>query len=47
MTKKAIWIVDDDYNLQIIVNKIIQRSEMFSDFLFQKWKDAIDDFIML
>lgn len=30
MTKKAIWIIDDDAIYQIIVNKIIQRSEMFS-----------------
>ena len=44
MIKKAIWIVDDDAIYQIIVNKIIQRSEMFSAiFSFKNGKEAIDD----
>lgn len=43
MTKKRIWVVDDDAIYQIIVNKIIQRSEMFSAiFSFKNGKDAID-----
>jgi CheY-like chemotaxis protein len=44
MTKKAIWIVDDDAIYQIIVNKIIQRSEMFSAISsFKNGRDAIDN----
>ena len=43
MTKKAIWIVDDDAIYQIIVNKIIQRSEMFSAVSsFKNGRIAID-----
>ncbi|RTZ03538.1 response regulator [Flavobacterium sp. RSP49] len=43
MTKKAIWIVDDDAIYQIIVNKIIQRSEIFSRVSsFKNGKEAID-----
>ncbi len=30
MTKKSIWVIDDDAIYQIIANKIIQRSELFS-----------------
>ena len=38
-----IWVIDDDAIYQIIVNKIIQRSEMFSTiFSFKNGKDAID-----
>ena len=29
MTKKSIWVIDDDGIYQIIANKIIQRSELF------------------
>ncbi|MBC7750014.1 MAG: response regulator [Methylotenera sp.] len=44
MTKKAIWIVDDDAIYQIIVNKIIQRSELFSAISsFKNGRDAIDN----
>lgn len=44
MTKKAIWIVDDDAIYQIIVNKIIQRSEMFSAISsFKNGREAIDN----
>ncbi|SDH85003.1 Response regulator receiver domain-containing protein [Flavobacterium omnivorum] len=44
MTKKAIWIVDDDAIYQIIVNKIIQRSELFSTISsFKNGRDAIDN----
>ncbi|MFV5701318.1 response regulator [Flavobacterium sp. XS2P12] len=43
MTKKVIWVVDDDAIYQIIVNKIIQRSEIFSAISsFKNGKDAID-----
>lgn len=43
MIKKTIWIVDDDAIYQIIVNKIIQKSEIFSTILsFKNGKDAID-----
>ena len=30
MIKKSIWVIDDDVIYQIIANKIIQRSELFS-----------------
>lgn len=44
MIKKAIWIVDDDPIYQIIVKKVIQRSEMFSEISsFKNGKDAIDN----
>ena len=43
MTKKTIWIVDDDAIYQIIANKIIQRSDMFSAISsFKNGKEAID-----
>ncbi len=43
MTKKAIWVIDDDPIYQIIINKIIQRSEMFSVVTtFKNGKEAID-----
>ncbi|RKS94047.1 response regulator receiver domain-containing protein [Flavobacterium limicola] len=43
MTKKIIWVIDDDAIYQIIVNKIIQRSEMFSAvFSFKNGRIAID-----
>ncbi len=29
MTKKSIWVIDDDGIYQIIANKIIERSELF------------------
>nr|WP_315165639.1 response regulator [uncultured Flavobacterium sp.] len=31
MKKKKIWIVDDDAIYQIIIDKLIKKSEMFSD----------------
>ena len=31
MTKKTIWVVDDDVIYQIIANKIIKRSELFTN----------------
>jgi CheY-like chemotaxis protein len=31
MIKKTIWVVDDDAVYQIIIRKIIKKSEMFSD----------------
>lgn len=43
MRKKTIWVIDDDNIYQIIVNKIIQKSEMFSDIsTFKNGKEAID-----
>ena len=43
MRKKTIWVVDDDTIYQIIVNKIIQKSEMFSTISsFKNGKDAIN-----
>lgn len=43
MTKKIIWVIDDDTIYQIIVNKIIQRSEMFSAVSsFKNGRIAID-----
>jgi len=43
MRKKTIWVVDDDTIYQIIVNKIIQKSEMFSAISsFKNGKDAIN-----
>ncbi|MFV8441940.1 response regulator [Flavobacterium sp. LB2P44] len=43
MIKKAIWIVDDDAIYQIIVNKIIHKSEMFSAISsFKNGKEALD-----
>ncbi len=43
MTKKAIWVIDDDPIYQIIINKIIQRSEIFSTISsFKNGKEAID-----
>ena len=43
MTKKSIWVIDDDAIYQIIANKIIQRSELFSTVnSFTNGKLAID-----
>lgn len=43
MTKKNIWVIDDDAIYQILINKIIKKSEMFSNvFSFSNGKDAID-----
>ncbi|MFV8271419.1 response regulator [Flavobacterium sp. GT2N3] len=43
MTEKAIWVIDDDAIYQIIINKIIERSEMFSTITsFKNGKEAID-----
>jgi CheY-like chemotaxis protein len=43
MTKKTIWVIDDDAIYQIIVNKIIQKSEIFSTVSsFKNGKEAID-----
>ncbi len=43
ITKKSIWIVDDDPIYQIIANKIVQRSAMFSEVTtFKNGKEAID-----
>jgi CheY-like chemotaxis protein len=43
MTKKAIWVIDDDKIYQIIINKMIKRSEIFSAVTsFKNGKEAID-----
>lgn len=43
MTKKSIWVIDDDAIYQILINKIIQKSEMFSTVhSFKNGKEAID-----
>ncbi len=43
MNQKTIWVVDDDPIYQIIVNKIIKKSELFSNtFTFQNGKEGID-----
>lgn len=43
MRKKTIWVIDDDIIYQIIANKIIQKSEMFTNVTsFKNGKEAID-----
>ena len=43
MRKKTIWVIDDDTIYQIIVSKIIQKSEMFSTISsFKNGKEALD-----
>ena len=43
MRKKTIWVIDDDIIYQIIVNKIIEKSEMFSSISsFKNGKEALD-----
>ncbi|MBF4470890.1 MULTISPECIES: response regulator [Flavobacterium] len=43
MSLKTIWVIDDDPIYQIIVNKIIKKSELFSSVSsFKNGKDAID-----
>lgn len=43
MSLKTIWVVDDDPIYQIIVNKIIKKSELFlSVSSFKNGKEAID-----
>jgi CheY-like chemotaxis protein len=43
MNLKTIWVVDDDPIYQIIVNKIIKKSELFLNVSsFKNGKDAID-----
>ena len=44
MKKKKIWVVDDDNIYQIIIKKLIERSEMFSEISsFKNGKDAINE----
>lgn len=41
--KKKVWVIDDDPIYQIIANKVIQKSEMFSQTdSFKNGKTAID-----
>jgi CheY-like chemotaxis protein len=43
MSQKTIWVIDDDPIYQIIVNKIIKKSELFlSVSNFKNGKEAID-----
>jgi CheY-like chemotaxis protein len=43
MNLKTIWVVDDDPIYQIIVNKIIKKSELFlSVFNYKNGKEAIE-----
>ena len=43
MKKKKIWIVDDDAIYQIIIDKLIKKSEMFSDKAsFKNGQEAIN-----
>ncbi|WP_281225219.1 response regulator [Flavobacterium aquiphilum] len=43
MSLKTIWVIDDDPIYQIIVNKIISKSELFLSFSsFENGKIAID-----
>ena len=43
MNSKTIWVVDDDPIYQIVVNKIIKKSELFLNVSnFKNGKDAID-----
>jgi CheY-like chemotaxis protein len=43
MTKKNIWVVDDDVIYQILIDIIIKKSELFSSiYSFKNGKDAID-----
>lgn len=45
MKPMTIWVIDDDPIYQIIVNKMINKSELFSNVLsFKNGKEAIDDF---
>jgi CheY-like chemotaxis protein len=42
MSKKIIWVVDDDAIYQVIINKIIKKSEMFSaSSSFKNGKEAV------
>jgi len=43
MTEKAIWVIDDDAIYQIIINKIIERSKMFTIITsFKNGKEAME-----
>lgn len=45
MSQITIWVVDDDPIYQIIVNKLISKSELFLNVSsFKNGKDAIDEF---
>ena len=45
MKQITIWVIDDDPIYQIIVNKMIQKSELFLNTVsFKNGKDAIDAF---
>ncbi|MEZ7498627.1 response regulator [Flavobacterium sp. Arc3] len=46
MTKKKIWIIDDDSIYQIIVTKIIQKTDLFSSISsFYDGKDGLEALI--
>ena len=43
MKQITIWVIDDDPIYQIIVNKMIKKSELFLNVLsFKNGKEAID-----
>ena len=43
MIKKSIWVIDDDPIYQIIINKLIKKSDFFSTAnSFKNGKEAID-----
>jgi CheY-like chemotaxis protein len=45
MKQITIWVIDDDPIYQIIVNKMIKKSELFLNVLsFKNGKEAIDEF---
>jgi CheY-like chemotaxis protein len=45
MKQISIWVIDDDPIYQIIVNKMIKKSELFFDVLsFKNGKEAIEEF---
>lgn len=45
MKQITIWVIDDDPIYQIIVNKMMQKSELHLDVLsFKNGKEAIDEF---
>ena len=48
MTKKTIWVIDDDPIYQIIINKTIQRFGLFSAIsTFKNGKIALDALLQL
>ncbi len=43
MTKKTIWVIDDDEIYQMLIDRLIKKSEIFSSLnIFKNGKEAID-----